>query len=362
MVALTEIFSTSLQPMNGIQLNLDRDHYFNVFYPVCVFRLIWNNQNGHTGLILPRYVLLLVCNHLTEFNKIWQEARSQRPQPLLYFSGFFKTKMAALASDRLRHFFYFFSATDEQNSMKLDRKQALNGFFQICVFCRANLKSKITTLAADWQIHWLLSNCWTEFNETWKEVRNQRHLPFLCFSGWSKNQDGQPGLWLTKTFLTTSLQPPNIIQWNSTKNITSMSSTPSLGVGWGWVWFEKPRLLPWPLMDQDMFFFSSVTAEWNSTRLDSKQDLNVLYQVCVFGGYWKIKMAILASIGWNTLIYSLHLLNRIQWHLTDKIFTSCTKFVFLELIGKPRWPPWPLMGRDIFLVILCNWWTEINET
>ena len=31
-----------------------------------------------------------------------------------------------------------------------------------------------------------------------------------------------------------------------------------------------------------IFHFSSETAEWNSTKLDRKQDLNVLYHVCVF--------------------------------------------------------------------------------
>ena len=42
----------------------------------------------------------------------------------------------------------------------------------------------------------------------------------------------------------------------------------------------KTRWLPWPLISWDIFDFSS---ERNSTKLDRKQDLNVLYQVCVFG-------------------------------------------------------------------------------
>ena len=42
-------------------------------------------------------------------------------------------------------------------------------------------------------------------------------------------------------------------------------------------------------------------------------------------------------------------LNRIQWNLTgSKISTSSTKFVFFGPIGKTRWPPWPLIGWDIF--------------
>ena len=44
-----------------------------------------------------------------------------------------------------------------------------------------------------------------------------------------------------------------------------------------------------------IFDFSSETAKRNSTKLDSKQDLNVLYQVCVFRAGRKNKMSVLAS-------------------------------------------------------------------
>ena len=52
---------------------------------------------------------------------------------------------------------------------------------------------------------------------------------------------------------------------------------------------------PWPLIGWDIFDFSSETAERNSTKLDRKQDLNVLYKVSVFRADWKNKMAALAS-------------------------------------------------------------------
>ena len=44
-----------------------------------------------------------------------------------------------------------------------------------------------------------------------------------------------------------------------------------------------------------LFDFSSETAEQNSRKLDRKQDLKVLYQVCVFRADRKNKMAALAS-------------------------------------------------------------------
>ena len=43
-------------------------------------------------------------------------------------------------------------------------------------------------------------------------------------------------------------------------------------------------------------------------------------------------------------------LNGIKRNLTgSKISTSSTKFVFFGPIGKTKWPPWPLIGWDIFL-------------
>ena len=44
----------------------------------------------------------------------------------------------------------------------------------------------------------------------------------------------------------------------------------------------KIRWPPWPLIGWDIFDFFSETAERNSTKLDREQDLNVFYQVCVF--------------------------------------------------------------------------------
>ena len=147
-----------------------------------------------------------------------------------------------------------------------------------------------------------------------------------------------------------------------------------------------------------IFDFFSETAKSNSTKLDRKQDLNVLYKVCVFRADWKNMMAALASdwlrhfrlllwkcwtefnktwqearsqsplpnlcfsgwsekeddfpgllIGWDILTSPLKPLNRIQRNLTgSKISTSSTKFVFFRPIRKTRWLPWPLIGWDIF--------------
>ena len=177
------------------------------------------------------------------------------------------------------HIFDFFSETSKRNSTKLDRKQDLNVFYQVCVF-RADRKNKMAALASDWLRHFqlLLWNRWTEFNKTWQEARSQRPLPSLCFWGRSEKQDGRPGLWLAETFSTSPLKPLNGIHGNLTGSKISTSYTKFV--------FLRPigktRWPPWPLIGWDIFDFSSETAERNSTKLDRKQDLNALYQVCVF--------------------------------------------------------------------------------
>ena len=85
-----------------------------------------------------------------------------------------------------------------------------------------------------------------EFNETWQKASSQHPLPSLqmyVFRADPKKQYGRHGLWLAETY----------------------------------------------------FDFSSETAERNSVKLDRKQDLNVLYQVCVFRAEKWIKIATLAN-------------------------------------------------------------------
>ena len=290
--------------------------------------------------------------------------------------------------------FDFSSETAEQNSPKLDRKQDLNVLYQVCVFW-ADRKNKMAAIASNLLRHFrlLLWKRWTEFNETWQEARSLCPLPSLCFSGRSKKQDGRPGLWLAETFSTSPLKPLNGIQWNLSGSKILMSSTKFVNFRL----IGKTRWPPWSLIGWDIFDFSSETTERNSTKLDRKQDLNVLYQVGVFRADRKNKMAALASdwlrhfqLLWKrwtefietwqegrsqhplpSLCFSgrsekqngrpglwlaetfstspLTPLNGIQWNLTGiKILMSSTKFVFFRLIGKTRWPSWPLIGWDIF--------------
>ena len=151
--------------------------------------------------------------------------------------------------------------------------------------------SSILRLSVDFSyFQLLLWNCWMEFNETWQEARSQCPLPSLCFLGPSEKQDGRPGLWLAETFLT-SFKPLNGIQRNLTGSKISTSSTKFVFSGP----IRNTRWPPWPLIGRDIFDFSSETAEQNLSKHDRKQDLNVLYQVCVFPADRKNKIAALAS-------------------------------------------------------------------
>ena len=393
---LAETFSTSpLKPLNGIQWNLTRSKISTPSTKFVFFEPIGKTKWPPWPLI--GWDIFDFSSETAEQNSTKLDRKQDLNalyQVFVFFRPIRKTKWPPwplIGWD----IFDFSSETAERNSTKLDMKQDLNVLYQVCVF-RADRKNKMAALASDWLRHFrlLLWNRWTEFNETWQEAISQRPLPSLCFSCQSEKQDGRPGLWLAETFSTSPLKRLNGIQRNLTG---SKISTPSTK----FVFFEpigKTKWPPWPLIGWDIFDFSSETAEQNSTKLDRMQDLNALYQVCVFQADQKNKMAALASdwlrhfrlLLWNrwtefnetwhearsqrplpSLCFSgwsekqdgrlglwlaetfstspLKLLNGIQRNLTgSNISTPSTKFVFFLPIRKTRWPPWPLIGRDIF--------------
>ena len=238
------IFDFSSETAEQNSTKLDRKQELNILYQVCVFRADWKNKMAAIASDWLRHFRLLLWNHCTEFKESWQEATSQLPLPsFCFFLADWKNKMGALASDWLRHF------------------------------------------------RLLLWNRWMKFKETWLVARSQRPLPSLCFSGWSEKQDGRHCLWLAETFSTSPLKLLKGIQWNLTRSNISMSPTQFLFFGL----IGKTRWLPWPRIGWDIFDFSRETAERNSRKLDRKQDLNVLYQVCVFRDDQKNKLAALAS-------------------------------------------------------------------
>ena len=236
----------------------------------------------------------------------------------------------------------------------------MNVLYQVCVF-RADRKNKMAALASDWLRHFrlLLWNHWTEFDETLQEGRSERPLPSLCFSGRSEKQDGHPGLWLAETFSTSPLKPLNGNQRNLTGSKISTSSTKFVFFGP----IGKTRWPPWPLIGWDIFDFSSETAERNSTKLDRKQDLNILYQVCVFQADRKNKMAALAS-DWLRHFWLL-LWN--CWTEFNEIWQEARSQRPLPSLcfwadGKNKMAALASDWLRHFRLLLWNRWTEFNET
>ena len=196
--------------------------------------------------------------------------------------------------------------------MKLDRKQDLNVLYQVCVF-QADRKNNMAALTSDWPRHFrlLLWNRWTEFNETWTACK------------------------------------------------ISMSSTKFV-LFWP---IGKTRWPHWPLIGWDIFDFSTKTAEQNSTKLDSKQDLHVLYQVDVFRADWKNKMAALAS-DW---LRHFRLLLRNSWKEFNKTWQEARtqhplpSLCFSGRSEKQDGGP-GLWLAETFLTSLWNRLMEFNET
>ena len=141
----------------------------------------------------------------------------------------------------------------------------------------------MAALASDWlrHIQLLLWNCCKEFNETWQEVRSQCPLSSLLFRADWKNK------------------------------MAALASD----------WLRHFRLL-------------SETAEQNSTKLDRKQDLKVLYQV---GRSEKQDGRLGLWLAETFSTSPLKPLQRIQRNVTgSKISMSPTKFVFFGSIRKNK--------------------------
>ena len=320
------IFDFSSETAEWNSMKLDKKQDLNVLYQVCVFRANRKNKMAVLASDWLRHFQIL-SNSWTEFKESWQEARSQRPLPSLCFGPIGKTRWLLWPLFGW-DIFDFSSETAKRNSMQLDRRQDLNVLFQVCVL-RADRKNKMAALASDWLRHfWLLWNSLTKFNETWKESRSHSHLPSLCFRVDGKNKMAAlASEWLAETF---STSPLNGIQRNLTGSKISTSFTKFVfcrSIG-------KTKWPSWPLIGWDIFDFSSETTEQNSTKLDNRQDLNVLYQVCVFRADRKNKMAALAM------------------HKTwQEARSPCPlpSLYFLP-ISKQKWPPWsiPQKGGTLY--------------
>ena len=104
----------------------------------------------------------------------------------------------------------------------------------------------------------------------------------------------------------------------------SLSSTKFVFLGL----IGKTRCPPWPLIGLDIFNFSSETAEQNSTKLDRKQDLNLLYQLYVFRAYRK-KNKMAAPVSHSLRHFQLFLWN--CWTEFNKFGSHTFTYMYMTL-------------------------------
>ena len=251
------IFDFSVETAEQNSTNFDRKQDLNALYKVCVFQVGPEKTRWPPGLWLAEIFWLLLWNRWMEFNETLQESKSKRPLPSLCFLGR-SEKQDGRPGLWLAETFST-SPLKPLNwiQWKLDMKQDLNTLYQVCVF-QADRKNKIAALASDWLRHFrlFLWNRWREFSETWQEASYQCLLPRLCFSGRSEKQNGRPGLWLAETFSTSPLKLKGIRR----NLIGSQISTPSTKFVF-FRWIGKTKWPPWPMICWDIFNFSSETAE-----------------------------------------------------------------------------------------------------
>ena len=158
-------------------MKLDRKQDLKVLCQVCVFPVVKKRW--------PPWPLIIL--DIFDFSSETAQQNSTSPK-FVFFLPIRKTRWLSwhlIGWD----IFNFFSKTAARNSTKLDRTQDLYVLYQVCVF-QADRKNKMAALASDWLRHFriLLWNHWTEFNKTWKEARSQRPLQSLCFRGDQKNK------------------------------------------------------------------------------------------------------------------------------------------------------------------------------
>ena len=101
----------------------------------------------------------------------------------------------------------------------------------------------------------------------------------------------------------------------------------------------------WPprhLITGDIFDFSSETAECNLTKLDRKQILNVLYQVCDSRADLKNKLAARPLIGWDIFLWKHWMELNVTWQeigsrgpLSNLCFLGRSKKK--KQVGRPCW-------------------------
>ena len=234
-----------------------------------------------------------------------------------------------------------YSKTAEWNSTKLDRKEDLNVLYQVCVF-RADQKNKMAALASDLLRHFrlLLWNRWTEFNETWQEARSQRPLPSICFRADLKNK--------MAALASDWLRHFRLLPWNRWTEFNETwqeaKSRKYRGIFEGHSLVKKTDKFGKRLVSTSRTYASPKgkgTGVRRSKRPLSSKISTSSTKIVFFGPIGKTNGRPGLWLAGTFSTSFLKQLNGIQRSLKgSNISTSSTKFVFFRLMSKQKFPPW----------------------
>ena len=120
---------------------------------------------------------------------------------------------------------------------------------------------------------------------------------------------------------------------------------------------------PWSLIGWDIVNFFSATTQWNSTKLDRKQDFNISSTKFVFRADGRTNMAMLAC---DWLRHFRLLLYNCWWEFDITCQEACTNVLYqVCILGVDRLTKMAALASDWLRhcqLLPSNCWTEFNET
>ena len=117
-----------------------------------------------------------------------------------------------------------------------------------------------------------------------------------------------------------------------------------------------------PSLTSNIFIFSFETTKWYLTKLDKKQDLSVLYQVCVFGSIRKPIWPPPLLICWDIFYFSSETAERNSTELDRKQDFNILYQVCIQLYT-PWFYHWKKkhIARHYLQVLFLNYRTSANN-
>ena len=151
--------------------------------------IVWTNPSTNAAALASNWLthFRILCNHCMDSMKLNRKQVLKVFYQVCIFRADMSTNMAALAFDWLTHF--------QRISTKLYRKQVLKIIYLVCVFRADPSTNMVAWPLIGWDFSATAAWISSEFMGSKYSTASR-----LCSSGWSVNKDGCPDLWLADTF------------------------------------------------------------------------------------------------------------------------------------------------------------------